>query len=469
MFTSIFRKLLITYLSIIVGAITVISLGLSIAYINHVFDEKHKTHIVTAQRVNTLVNDYYKGKIGSSELDSSINTIGYITDSKVYAINIDKEALENPNATNLSDELVEGSIIEDLGRILDGSTVYKKNQYSKKFDTYVVFTGTPLKTDIGISGAILIYSPISQISSDIISIIKIIWFCALFVIIVSALVIYYSSLRISRPISDMEKAAALLARGEITEDILVDSRDELGKLGQTFNYMKRQLENTEIMRREFIASVSHDLRTPLTSIKGFVQGMMDGLVKPQDMQKYLTIIMNETTKLISMTGEILEVAKIQSGSITLDKKNFEIKAFLEEILWGLEALIADQNIIVNIQCDEFLHVFADPDRLRQILVNIIGNAIKYNQDYGELQIKAFKDSDTLTVSIKDTGIGIPAEELPYVFERFYRVDKSRHSAAGGTGLGLNIVKSLVELHDGRIWVSSTVDKGTEVTFQLPIQ
>ncbi|MDR3543958.1 MAG: HAMP domain-containing sensor histidine kinase [Desulfosporosinus sp.] len=466
MFKSIFRKLLVTYFAIIISVIAVLSLCLSIVYNWYVFDQKQKELEKTGHYVSELVNKLESKEISQASLDASLDSMGYISDSMIYAIRIDKKALANPKSIQLDKDLEESNLLSDLQKILNGENVFRKRQYFQKFDMYVVFSGVPWKTNSGIAGAILLFSPISQINSNIAKLNLLIWIMALALILLSALVIYFNSLRISKPIKQMEMAASKLASGEYSNDLVVKSADEIGKLAKSFNYMKQQLASTEKMRSEFIASVSHDMRTPLTSINGFVSGMLDGIVKPEDYNKYLAIIKDETLRLTKLTNDILQLAKIQSGSLKLFKEKLLVKEILDPVISSTRAFMEEKSISFTLECDNSLMVSADSDKLKQILINIIDNAVKYTGYGGKISIKVKSEQSVTEFRIKDTGIGISAEELPLIFEKFFRIDKSR-SSPGGTGLGLNIAKSLIELHDGKIWAMSELGAGTEIIFELP--
>lgn len=467
MFKSIFTKLLVTYLVIIIAIITTLSLVLTMIYSRHVFSEKNKSLISAAFKVNQLADALNRKQISKQELDNSLDSMGYITDSKIYIVRMDKQSLASSKTLKIGEEMSDDYLIDDLKRVMDGQTVFHQKQYTKGFDMYMVFTGVPWKTEGRITGAILLFSPVDHITSDITKINLVIGVIALIFILLSAFIIYINSLRISRPIKEMEQAAVKLAVGENTEDISVKSQDEIGKLAATFNFMKQKLIDTEKMRREFIANVSHDLRTPLTSINGFVEGMLDGIVKHEDYNKYLHIIQEETNRLTRLTNEILQLAKIQSGSLNLSKKVMSVAEVVRSVMDSINILLEEKSITPIVECDADLQVYADEDRLRQILINIAGNSVKYSNRGGSISIKVVDVPLGIRFAVKDTGIGVSADELPFIFEKFYQVDKSRQSPHGGTGLGLNIVKSLIEMHGGRIWAESEIGIGTEIFFELP--
>lgn len=467
MFKSIFKRMLITYLIIIVSTIAVLSLVITEIFSWYFFNGKQTELENTAYKVNHLMNSYVKNEITKSELNNSLDSFGYITESKIYIVKAEKEALNNPQIIELGVGLEEDYLIKDMNKILSGETIFHKKKYSRNFGMNIVFTGTPWKSDNGIQGAILIFSPENIITKNIANINLIIWPTSLVFIVLSAIVIYFNSLRISRPIAEMEGAARKLASGEVTKDLVVSTEDEIGKLAETFNYMKHEIENTEKIRKELIANISHDLRTPLTSINGYVEGMIDGVIEPEDYNKSLNIIREETIRLSRLTSEILQLAKMQSGYIKLKKENINVLDTLVSVINSTKVLIDEKNLNLSIECGEAISIFADKDRLIQILINIIGNSIKYTESYGKISIKVREEKFKVEFSIKDTGIGIPVEDLPLIFEKFYRVDKSRQSNQGGTGLGLNISLVLIELHGGKIRAVSEKGEGTEITFEIP--
>lgn len=462
---SIFTKLLATYMVLIVSVLLIIALLLSLGYSNYVFRQKQNELHSAALQTAALVERYRNDQIPYSELNNSLDILSAMTGSRIYALRLSLESLEQRNLV-LEQDLVEGYLIEDLKTILNGREVTRKKQYSDKFDTHVVFVGIPLKNQSGIEGAILLFAPLDTITANIARINLIIWLAAAVAILLSGIVIYAVSLKISRPLKMMEEGARRLAEGEQVEDLKVNSGDELEKLAQAFNYMKNKILAAEKMRREFIASVSHDLRTPLTTINGFVQGMLEGLVKQEDSPKYLRIIKEETQRLMGLTGDILEQAKLQSGGINLLRKYLNLKKLLEKVLEDTGILQNGKNVLVRLDCPENIEVYADEDRLKQIMVNILDNALKFSDANGKVLVQAVENEEAVTIKVRDNGQGIAPDDLPLIFEKFYRGDKSRQGPAG-TGLGLNIVKMLVEAHGGKVQALSSLGEGTEILIIFP--
>ena len=467
MFKNIFSRLMLTYLLIMIAVILIASISLSIGYSDYVFKDKEQEQLKSAKKVSRMVGNYFSGLINKQELDSSTNSIGYVTDSSIYVINTNLKSIKNQENLKIGEGLDEPFLLSDLKQVLTNKTVFRKSQYSSKFNMDVVFTGYPLQNGKEVTGAILIFSPVNAMETDINKINLIICICALILTIISAVIIFFISRGISRPIVQMTVAAMKLAEGEKVEEIHAKTNDEIEKLADAFNKMNRQLEITEDVRREFIANVSHDLRTPLTSINGFVQGMIDGLIKPENYPKHLAIIKEEINRLTKLTGDILEIAKIQGGAVNLNFTNLRVIDVIGAVVNSVANVAHQKEIKISLKCPENLFLQADSDRLKQILINFLTNAVKYSGDGSEVRITAEPEEGFIKFAVWDNGQGILGEDLKYIFDKFYRGDKSRQSD-GGTGLGLNIAKGLVELHGGRIWAESEPGKGTSFFFTIPV-
>ncbi|MCG8541134.1 MAG: cell wall metabolism sensor histidine kinase WalK [Clostridia bacterium] len=467
MFKSIFNKLLVTYLIIIISVISILSFTLSLAYRVHIFNKKEDSLNSVAKKVQDVADQYRNDELSKKELEAYLNSMGYTTDSSIYILKLNKETLENTKSLEEENEFMDGYLIDDLKEILEDNVIFRKKHYSKALDTFVVFLGVPLKSDLGIEGSILIFSPVNEITSNITRMNLIIWGISLIAMILSGFFIYINSLRISKPIKEIDSAAKKIASGEETKDLKVVSQDEIGQLALTFNYMKDKLAETESMRREFIASVSHDLKTPLMSINGFIEGIIDGVIEPEEYKESFKIIKSETSRLMKLTNDILQLSKIQSGVLQLSKSYLPVRELLESIVNNAATITNDKDISIELNCDNDLKVYADRDRLQQILVNLISNSIKYSHDRVNINIIAVNKENNVEFRVIDKGVGIEKDKLKLIFEKFYRVEKSRYSKTGGTGLGLSIVKNLIELHGGSIYVKSEVDKGTEMVFTIP--
>jgi len=288
--------------------------------------------------------------------------------------------------------------------------------------------------------------------------------------LVSALIVsLFVSRRVVTPIRQMMEASQRIAAGRYQERVEVSSTDELGQLAHSFNQMAATLEQTEAMRRDLIANVAHELRTPLASIKGYMEGMIDGVL-PAEPDTYQQIY-HEADRLQRLVNDLQELSRVEAGAFELKRRPLTVTELIPQTAARLRPQFEEKgvNLTLNIPSDLPL-VSADEDRLNQVLLNLAGNALQYTPPGGTVTITAqVQPPADLLISIHDTGVGISAEHLPHLFNRFYRVDKSRSRAGGGSGIGLTIAKHLVEAHGGHIRAESPGDgQGSTFSFSLPL-
>jgi histidine kinase len=277
------------------------------------------------------------------------------------------------------------------------------------------------------------------------------------------------SRRIVAPVRVLTNASQHIAEGHYDERVHVDGTDEIAQLAMRFNQMAAQLEEVENMRRQLIGDVTHELRTPLTSIKGYMEGLIDGVL-PSTPQTF-NEIHREADRLSRLVDDLQELSRIEAKSYSLEIHSLPVSSLIQTTLKRLSPQAAAKQIQLQSKLPPDLPpVEADEDRITQVLVNLVANAIQYTPESGQVIISAVSQADRILLSVSDTGIGIPPEHLANLFTRFYRVDKSRsRSAGGGSGIGLTIAKHLVEAHGGQIWVESKGDgQGSTFTFSLKI-
>ncbi|GIK37504.1 MAG: two-component sensor histidine kinase [Chloroflexota bacterium] len=285
----------------------------------------------------------------------------------------------------------------------------------------------------------------------------------------AAAISLFVSRRVVTPIRQMRQVSHIIAAGHYQERVRVSSEDELGQLAHSFNQMAASLEQVEAMRRELIANVAHELRTPLTSIKGYMEGLIDGVlpVEPSTFQQ----VYREADRLHRLVSDLQELSRVEAGAFYLNRQPLQMNDLITHIADRLRPQFGEKNIALHLNLPakpSVPPVLADEDRLSQVLLNLMGNALQYTPDGGTVTITAKTQNRELLVNISDTGVGIPPEHLPYLFTRFYRVDKSRSRVGGGSGIGLTIVKHLVEAHGGHVWVESQgVGRGSTFGFGLP--
>lgn len=275
------------------------------------------------------------------------------------------------------------------------------------------------------------------------------------------------SASILRPISALTSAARKMESGDLSQRVNVKAKDELGELANAFNAMADGLDHLEQLRRNMVTDVAHELRTPLSNIRGYLEALQDDMLDPTP--EMIHLLHEEAMTLNHLVDELQELALAEAGQLQMDCRAVEISEIVDKAVSSISPQASNKNLQLSTSVPEDLPLAeADPDRLNQILRNLLNNAITYTPPGGNISINASEKNHAIEISVADTGAGIAPEHLPYIFERFYRADKSRTRATGGAGLGLAIVKHLVEALDGEVAVESVLGEGTKVIFTLPI-
>jgi signal transduction histidine kinase len=279
---------------------------------------------------------------------------------------------------------------------------------------------------------------------------------------------YLVSKRIMQPLTQMQRITRKFAAGNLAERMPANEIPELNRLADSFNRMAMSLEDVEQRRRELVSDLTHELRTPLTVVQGYLEGLADGTIEPEP--EIYGRLVQETGRLRRLVNDLQELSKAEAGYLPIDAKPLEIRSLLANLVQRFSDQLLDSPTLLKLDCPTDLPpVWADTERVEQVLVNLIGNALRYTPS-GYVLLRAWVDpnKEFLWVAVKDTGQGMATEDLPHVFERFWRSDRSRDRHSGGTGIGLAISRRLVELQKGTIQVESELGKGSTFQFSLPI-
>lgn len=299
-------------------------------------------------------------------------------------------------------------------------------------------------------------------------------YAALAALIAAILASFFISRQVVTPMLHMMSLSQRIAEGEYQERLALpggqqaDQTDELGQLALRFNQMADKLEKTETMRRQLIGDVTHELRTPLTAVKGYLEGLMDGVL-PADPETYEQIH-SEIDRLQRLVNDLQELSRVEAGAFQLNLAPVPPERLIERIQSTLGRQFEDKNIQLVTDVEPGLpNLFVDKDRIIQVLTNLVGNALQYTPNGGKVSISVRREKSEILFAVKDTGIGISTEQLTFIFNRFYRTDKSRNRASGGSGIGLTIAKALVQAHQGKIWAESNGEgKGSTFSFLIPL-
>lgn len=272
---------------------------------------------------------------------------------------------------------------------------------------------------------------------------------------------------ITRPLNGLRRAAQSLAEGNLSVRVPVKTKDEVGKVAEAFNHMAEQIEYQEDLRKQMVADVAHELRTPLTVMQGSIEAMIDGVLEPTPDE--LAVLHGEVRCLGRLVEDLRLLSLADAGQLTLHKCETRMGDLVEGLVSRMAPLAETQSVTLKTKVESPSTVFtADEHRLQQALANLIDNALRHTPPGGQVTVGATRINGSVNISVADNGPGIPTDELPYLFERFWRGDKSRSRNKGGSGLGLSIVKQLVELHGGTVQVESEIDAGSTFTISLPV-
>ena len=320
---------------------------------------------------------------------------------------------------------------------------------------------------------VMVSAPITQLRDMFWNMTNIYVAVALLVLLASLAVMVYSARKISRPLRNMSVAAVEFGQGDLEARAKLEKRSpvEIQELTRAFNNMAASLQRSELQRREFVSNVSHELKTPMTTIGGYVDGILDGTIAQEDQEKYLTLVSNETKRLSRLVRGMLEISRVQSYRFfPEDKKTrFDVCECAGRVLLSFEQKIVEKKMQVGVHLpEEPVYTFAGEDAITQVLYNLLDNAVKFCPEGGVLQLGLTTQGDKILITVENDGPTIPPEELERLFDRFHKIDKSRSRDKEGWGLGLSIAKSIIESHGESIRVRSVDDK-TAFTITLPVK
>ncbi|MBQ5648902.1 MAG: HAMP domain-containing histidine kinase [Clostridia bacterium] len=331
-----------------------------------------------------------------------------------------------------------------------------------------IVSAMPILSDSGEVGAVVFVRTDSRSETAMLSsLLRTIVLSTMWVLIAMLLAIYFVSERTIGPLKSMSRAAKQFASGKLDVRVHVSGNDEIAELAVAFNSMAESIANMEKMRSGFLGNVSHDLRTPMTTISGFVDGILDGTIPKDKQEYYLRIISSEVKRLSRLVKALLDISRIQAGEHKFKPEYFDICEMARQILISFEQMIDNKHLEVEFDIDkDSMVAYADVDAIHQVFYNICDNAVKFSREGGLLRVSVKSIEKKIHVFVYNEGSGIPEEDIPYVFERFYKTDKSRSLDRTGVGLGLFIARSVIEAHGEKIEVRSVQNEYCEFEFTL---
>ena len=415
---------------------------------------------------SSYAEHYFSQSMSLEEIQAPLAALASYLSGEIWIVDTRGTVLLNTAKPQTTDA---PEVIPDFSVTDFGNKYYQTGTFYGQFTTEQLSVFSPITANYKVRGYVIIHKPTGSLVSYANGLITIsyqtlalLFLAALIMLILFTYVIYI-------PIRRITKTADAYAAGNFDARIELHSGDEIGYLAASLNYMASELHTLEEDQKKFVSNVSHDFRSPLTSIKGYVEAMLDGTIPVEMQDKYLNIILFETERLNKLTSSLLELNKFGAHGMILDITDFDINYTIRMTVQTFEGICKDKRISFSlILTGEKLFVSADMSKIQQVLYNLIDNAIKFSHTDSSITVETTAKNDKIFISVKDTGIGIPKDSIKKIWERFYKTDLSRGKDKKGTGLGLSIVREIIQAHGENINCISTEGVGTEFLFTLPL-
>jgi len=467
---NLFVKYIFRTFLVLIITLTVLGVALTAIISGYLIEEKQKLLYENAQNVSRMTAELAESNnmVVDSRMQSMMVLLGKSISADLFIAGNNGETLycsctqtpcphtENKTPAKVMDEVKAGEYnqIGTLGHI-----------YTQR--NYIV--GLPIKiTDGTVVGAVFAVAPVVTYEAFRSEIVKMFVISAALSLALSFFVLFFLNYKMVMPLRAMVTAAKAFGQGDFSKRVPVLSEDEIGQLSAAFNNMAVSLSSLEGMRRSFVANTSHELRTPMTTIAGFIDGILDGTIEEDKREYYLKLVSDEVKRLSRLVKSMLDLSRIDSGQMELHRESFDISEVICRTLLSFEHRIEEKKVDVRgLDHLEKMEVCADPDLIHQVLYNLLDNAVKFTDEQGVIEVDAYEKDDKIWVSVKNSGIGVKEEEMAHIFDRFYKTDQSRSVDKRGVGLGLYIVKNIISLHEGDIVVHSVENSYCQFEFCLP--
>ncbi len=463
--STLYLKFVIIY--IIFGFLSIFTVGtLTSGLVEN--NLKQKVVLDLYQETNIVANEYlphyFSEQIDENAVRLQLRGLETHMNGAVWFVDKSGNMIDSATSTGFANAPAQ---IENFNPAENGSAKYQIGTYHDYFDEDVITVIAPVVSGYWTEGYLIVHESLTQVDQILDMLIKASYITWIVIYLMSFSILLGVRFFIYTPLRRITEAAKQYASGNLDYEIPVTTEDEMGYLSASLNYMSSQLRDMEDYQKKFVANVSHDFRSPLTSIKGYVEAMADGTI-PEEMQgKYLKIILFETERLTDLTRDLLTLNEFDTKNLLLNKVAFDIHEIIKNVAASFEGACKQKKISIElIFASKHLEVYADKRKIQQVLYNLIDNAIKFSEPDSIITIETTERGDKVFASVKDNGMGIPRNALNKIWERFYKSDLSRGKDKKGTGLGLAIVKEAIQAHGENINVVSTEGVGTEFIFSL---
>ena len=460
---SLFAKMCLCYFIIVIVSFTGLNtIGHTQMKASIIKEQRNLMYNEAQQIKTTYYNNYMNDNSTLLNFKNQLSTLQSFTRHRIWIVRRDSSIVAD-SKNIISDD----TLITDYDKDFLSHTYHVNTTLNDLLDEKSLSVIFPVSANFMVQGYIVIHQPMSNITSSITKNMTFLNYCSICFCGLCLLFLVCFYVIVIIPLNKTIKAAKEYSSGNFNYPFHLHTKDEYETLGETVSFMAGELNNLDDYQKKFVANISHDFRSPLTSIKGYAEAMLDGTIPLEMHEKYLDIILFETQRLTKLTTNLLELNNFENRGVILDITSFDINKTIKRIAAAFEGACMKKHIQLKlIFSEKSLYVDADPDRIQQVLYNLLDNAIKYSYPNSKIHISTEAKNDKIFVSVKDFGIGIPKQSLKKVWERFYKTDLSRGKDKKGTGLGLSITKEIITMHGENINVTSTEGVGTEFIFTL---
>ena len=411
------------------------------------------------------LSDYYSEDRSFTATRTLLNGVNIYLEADLWLTDTDGNVLLSVSSSGTG---MVPKQIQDFDPAEAGGEQYLTGDYHGYYSDEVLTMIVPVTEGFSTKGYLLVHKPLSYFEEQQHSIMVCVYITLIVIYVLSFMIFLGIHLFIYLPLRKITEAAKQYASGNLDYEIPVNSQDEIGYLSASLNYMSTHLKDMEDYQKKFVANVSHDFRSPLTSIKGYIEAIADGTIPVELQGKYLNIILFETERLTDLTRDLLTLNEFDTKDLLLNKESFDLHEMMKQVAASFEGTCTSRKISIELLfASRVLYVHADRSKIQQVLYNLLDNAIKFSNPQSTVTIETTERGEKIFTSVRDYGIGIPKEDLSKIWERFYKSDLSRGKDKKGTGLGLAIVREIIQAHNENINVISTEGVGTEFIFSLP--
>ena len=433
----------------------------------HLVREKAENLYAEATRIaGTYANGLYTSETDLETVKTQLDSLAIYLNSTIRIINPSGRLVLDTNTELNVEEVV---IIEDFDPTVTSGSYYIVDDFFGSFESDMLSVLAPITSNYMVRGYVVIHCDMNDIQESCNSLLNISYITLIILFLLSLIILIFFTEMVYIPLRKITHATEQYAAGNMHYEFQVDSDDEIGYLAACLSYMASQIAGAEDDQKKFVANVSHDFRSPLTSIRGYLEAMLDGTIPQELHPKYLEIVLNETQRLTKLTNSLLTLNNLNTRGMFLDYTDFDINQIIRKTAASFEGTCRQKTMAIElILTGDEMFVHADMDKIQQVLYNLIDNAIKFSHHDSVIKVETSLKKNKLFISVKDTGIGIPKEDLKLIWDRFYKSDLSRGRDKRGTGLGLSIVKEIINSHGENINVISTEGVGSEFIFTLAL-